>query len=106
MSGVNFYKNSYKDTLIRYTKSKKQFQSLQKYSYYLGFLLIFLILPVTSKILSGKDMFVGVKNIWPLAVFIPLAIVFFIFFYKWVRKCYQNNMNEAESILNDLQGDQ
>jgi len=105
MSGVNFYKNSYKETLIKYTKSKKQFQSLQKYAYYLGFLLIFLILPVTSKILSGKDMFEGVKNVWPLAVFIPLAIVFFIVFYKWVKKCYRNNLNEAESILKDLQTD-
>ncbi|WP_299436818.1 hypothetical protein [uncultured Aquimarina sp.] len=103
MSGINFYKNSYKDTLIQYTKNKKQFQSVQKTSYYLSFLLLFLILPVTSKIMGGKDMFTGIKNIWPLLIFIPIGIVFFVFFTKWVRKCYGKNINEAESILKDLQ---
>ncbi|MFD2562411.1 hypothetical protein [Aquimarina rubra] len=103
MSGIDFYTNSYKDTLIKYTKSKKQFQSLQKISYYLSFLLIFLILPVTSKIIGGKDMFTGVKNIWPLIIFIPLGITFFVFFTKWVKKCYGKNINEAENILKDLQ---
>ncbi|WP_299252557.1 hypothetical protein [uncultured Aquimarina sp.] len=106
MSGINFYKNSYKDTLIKYTKNKKQFQSLQKASYYLSFLLIFLILPVTSKIIGGKDMFTGVKNIWPLMIFIPLGITFFVFFAKWAKKCYGKNIDEAESILRDLQAEE
>ncbi|WP_298540243.1 hypothetical protein [uncultured Aquimarina sp.] len=106
MSGINFYENSYKDTLIKYTKNKKQFQLLQKFSYYLSFVLIFLILPVTSKIIGGKDMFTGVKNIWPLIVFIPLGITFFIFFAKWVKKCYGKNINEAENILKDLQAEE
>ncbi|AXT49782.1 hypothetical protein D1818_02710 [Aquimarina sp. BL5] len=103
MSGINFYKNSYKDTLIKYTKNKKQFQSLQKISYYLSFLLIFLILPVTSKIMDGKDLFTSINNIWPLIIFIPIGITFFVFFTKWVKKCYSNNINEAENILKDLQ---
>lgn len=106
MSGINFYENSYRDTLIKYTKNKKQFQSLQKISYYLSFLLIFLILPVTSKILGGKDMFTGIKNLWPLLVFIPAGITFFVFFTKWVKKCYGKNINEAESILKDLESNE
>ncbi len=103
MSGINFYQNSFKDTLIRFTKNKKQFQSLQKTSYYLSFLLIFLILPVTSKIIGGKDMFTGIKNIWVLVIFIPIGITFFVFFAKWVKKCYGKNIDEAERILKDLQ---
>ncbi|WP_405206716.1 hypothetical protein [Aquimarina sp. LLG6339-5] len=106
MSGINFYENSYRDTLVKYTKNKKQFQSLQKISYYLSFLLIFFILPVTSKILGGKDMFTGVKNLWPLLVFIPIGITFFVFFAKWVKKCYGKNISDAEEILKDLQSNE
>ncbi|MDH7445569.1 hypothetical protein [Aquimarina sp. 2201CG14-23] len=106
MSGINFSNNSYKDTLIQYTKNKKQFQSLQKVAYYLSFILIFLILPVTSKIMGGKDMFTGIKNLWALIIFIPIGILFFVFFTKWVRKCYGNNINEAENILKDLQAEE
>ncbi|AXT55084.1 hypothetical protein J8L88_04185 [Aquimarina sp. MMG015] len=106
MSGINFYENSYRDTLVKYTKNKKQFQSLQKISYYLSFLLIFFILPVTSKILGGKDMFTGVKNLWPLLIFIPMGITFFVFFAKWVKKCYGKNINDAEEILKDLQSNE
>ncbi|WP_378173776.1 hypothetical protein [Aquimarina sp. SS2-1] len=103
MSGIDFYKNSYKETLIKYTKNKQQFYSLQNISYYLSFALIFLILPVTTKIIRNKDLFADVKNIWPLVVFIPLGITFFVFFTKWVKKCYGKNIAEAESILKDLQ---
>jgi len=106
MSSINFYKNSYKDTLITYAKGKKQFQSLQKIAYYLGFALIFFILPVTTKIMNGKDIFIGAENSWPLFIFIPLAIIFFVFFTKWVKKCYGKNINEAENILKDLQAEE
>ncbi|MBW1296507.1 hypothetical protein [Aquimarina litoralis] len=103
MSGINFYENSYKDTLITYTKHKKQFQSLQKASYYLSFLLIFLILPVTSKIIGGKDLFVNMNYLWSLVIFIPFGILFFVFFARWVKKCYNRNIEQAENILKDLQ---
>ncbi len=103
MSSINFYENTYKDTLITYTKHKKQFQSLQKASYYLSFLLIFLILPVTSKIIGGKDLFDDVDKLWSIAFFIPFGIIFFIFFAKWVKKIYGKNMEAAENILKDLE---
>lgn len=103
MSSINFYENTYKDTLIKYTKRKKQFQSLQKTSYYLSFVLIFLILPVTSKIIKGKDLFADIDYLWSTAIFIPFGIIFFVFFTKWVKKIYSKNMKEAEGILKDLE---
>ncbi|MDY8135839.1 hypothetical protein [Aquimarina sp. 2201CG5-10] len=106
MSRINFAEKSYKDTLLVYAKSKKQFQSVQKVAYYLSFILMFLILPVTSKILGDKDMFTGVKNIWPLVIFIPLGVAFLVFFSKWVHKCYNRNIVEAENLIKEIHGEE
>ncbi len=95
--------NNYKETLLNYAKEKKQFQKVMKWGYYLGFIIMFTIMPVTSKIINGKDLFSETKSIWPLVIAIPLAIIFFIVFSKWVFKHYLKNINSAESLIKDLE---
>lgn len=103
IKNIDIVANSYKDTLLEYAKQKKSFQKSMKLGYYLGFVLMFAIMPVTTKIIKGKDLFENTKSIWPFAIAIPLAIVFFIYFSKWAIRCYNNNINSAESLIKDIE---
>ncbi len=103
MRKVNIAANNYKETLLEYAKSKKQFKNGMKWGYYLGFVLMFTIMPVTTKLINNKDFFEGTKSVWPFFISIPLAIVFFIVFSKWVFKNYSKSMNSAESLIKDLE---
>ncbi len=103
MRKINIAANNYKETLLEYAKIKKQFQSATKAGYYLGFILMFVILPVTTKILNGKDLFAETHSIWPIIIAIPVAIVFFVVFSRWVYRSYNNNINSAESLIKELE---
>ncbi|WP_103068173.1 hypothetical protein [Aquimarina sediminis] len=104
MHKIDIATNNYKETLIAYNKGKKRFQLVTKMGFYLGFILLFAIMPVTTKILNNKDLFSPApgKSIWPLIVAIPIAVVFFIAFARWVGKYYNRNMNSAESLFKEL----
>ncbi len=103
MRNLDVARNSYKQTLIQYAKAKKRFQKVITASYYLGFIVMFTIMPVSSKLINGKDFFAETKSVWTLAVAIPLAITFFILFSRWVVKCYTNNISSAESLIKELE---
>lgn len=103
MRKVNIGVNSYKETLLEYGKSKKRLQLVTKMSFYLGFILLFVIMPVTSKVLNNKDLFTETNTIWPFMVSIPIAVIFFITFSRWVYKCYTNNMNSTELLIKELE---
>ncbi|MBQ4819381.1 hypothetical protein [Aquimarina sp. MMG016] len=103
MRKLNIAENDYKDTLMQYAKGKKRFQSSMKLGYYLGFILMFAIMPVTTKLLNNKDLFTETTKIWPFLISIPLAVVFMIFFSKWVYKSYNRNIIEAENLIKDLE---
>ncbi len=100
---IDIANNSFKETLLNYAKRKKRFQKSMKWSYYLGFILMFAIMPVTAKIVNDKDVFLGVNSTWTLVTAIPLAILFFIVFSKWTMKWYSKNVNSAESLIKDLE---
>ncbi len=103
MRNINISGNSYKETLIEYTKGKKRFKKTMKLGYYLGFVLMFMIIPVSSKLINGKDFFAETKSIWPMVISIPLAIVFFFIFTRWVYKSYITSMNSAEVLIKELE---
>ncbi len=103
MRNINISGNSYKETLIEYTKGKQRFKKSMRLGYYLGFVLMFVIMPVSSKIIKGKDLFTETKSIWPIVIAIPLAIIFFFVFTKWVYKSYTGSMNSAEVLIKELE---
>ncbi|PKV51244.1 hypothetical protein ATE84_3318 [Aquimarina sp. MAR_2010_214] len=103
MRKINIARNNYKETLLEYSKGKKRFQVATKMGVYLGFVLMFVIMPVTSKIINNKDLFSETKSLWPFAIAIPVAIIFFIVFVRWVGKCYNNNINSAETLFKELE---
>ena len=97
---LNVADKNFKDTLVSFTKAKKQLLYLQRSGIYMSFILMFTILPVASKISSGKDLFLGTK-LW--YVYLPIMAVFLFFFTRWGYGCYKSITNSAENILKELE---
>ena len=97
---MNIVKNSFKETIVGYTKAKNQLLLMQRVGIYLSFVLMFTCLPVFSKIMNNKDLFLQ-NRIW--LIYLPIMAVFLFFFTRWGYKCYKNITNSAENILKELE---
>jgi len=97
---MNIVKNSFKETIVSYTKTKNQLLLMQRVGIYLSFVLMFTCLPVFSKIMNNKDLFLQGK-IW--LTYIPVMVIFLFLFTRWGYKCYKNITNSAENILKELE---
>jgi hypothetical protein len=97
---MNIVKNSFKETIVGYTKAKNQLLLMQRVGIYLSFVLMFTCLPLFSKIMKNKDLFLQSK-IW--LIYLPIMAIFFFFFARWGYKCYKNITNSAENILKELE---
>lgn len=98
LRSLNISGNNYKQSLLEYSKGKIQFIRVQKASFYLGALLILVILPVMGKLIGGKDLFM---NSWLWMSYV-IGYPFFYAFSKWVFKNYTKTVGDAENILNEL----
>ena len=99
MQSINIASNNYKQTLIDYTKSKKQFFKVQRLSYYLGFILLVVLVPVLAKLFDGNDV-LSKSKIWIWTV--PVGMVILVFFARWVYRYYKKNTLDAEQLLDGL----
>ena len=97
---INIIKNSFKEAIVGYTKAKNQFLLMQRVGIYLSFVLMFTCLPLFSKIMKNKDLFLQSK-IW--LIYLPIMAIFLFFFARWGYKCYKNITNSAENILKELE---
>lgn len=100
MQRLNMSTLNYKQALEKFAKNKKQFVLIQKVSFYLNFVLVIVSLPVASKLMSGKDLFLESK-VW--LWYIPFGFIFLYLFSKWVFKHYKKNTESAEELLKDLE---
>lgn len=91
----------YKENLMRYTKLKTRLLRLQQIGIALSFVMMFLIIPVTTKILNDKDVFLVSLN---AKQWIGFSMVFVggLFFSRWGYTCYQKITNSAALLLEDL----
>ncbi len=94
--------NNYKETLIGFARAKKELLFTQRFGIYLNFILVLAVLPVTSKILSNKDLFT-IEHSAKLWFAIPALFIFLYFFSRWGYKCYKSITNSAENILKELE---
>lgn len=97
---INILKNSFKETIVGYEKAKNQLLLTQRVGIYLSFILVFTCLPVFSKIIKNKDLFLQTE-VW--FIYLPIMAVFLFFFTRWGYKCYKNITNSAENILKQLE---
>ena len=98
IQSVNISDNNYKQSLLEYSRGKIRFVFVQKLSFYLGAILILVILPVMGQLISGKDLFTTTR-LW---MWYAIGYPFFYAFSKWVFKSYLKTTVEAESILKEL----
>jgi len=85
---------------VLFEKAKNKLLLLQRVGIYLSFLLMFIILPVASKLLKNKDLFLE-AGVW--FVYLPIMGTFLFFFARWGYGCYKNITSSAENILNELE---
>ena len=99
MKSIDIAGNTYKQSLMEYAKSKKHFMFIQKLSYYLGFILLLVILPVFAKLMRNTDVFhESMTWVW----YAPFGMLFLYFFSMWVYKGYKKATTSAENILKEL----
>ncbi len=100
--GINISTSSYKESIIGFAKAKKQLLLIQKLGIYVNFILFLVIIPVTSKLIGDKDIFMTGGSLWKYG-FITIVAIVMIFVSKWGYKCYKNITNSAENILKELE---
>ncbi len=99
---LNISTNSYKETIVGFAKAKKQLLLIQKLGIYINFILFLAIIPVTSKLMGGKDIFVTGGSLWKYG-FIAVVAIAMIFVSRWGYGCYKNITNSAETILKEIE---
>ena len=95
---LNILDNNYKQSLLEYSKGKIQFVFVQKLSFYLGSILMLVILPVMGQLIGGMDFFTETR-LW---IWYTIGFPFFYWFAKWVFKSYTKLTDDAENILKEL----
>jgi hypothetical protein len=98
---VHIADNNFKESLLEYSKAKLHFAWVQKVSFYLGAMLVVVILPVLGKLIGGKDLF-GEDKLW---FWYAIGFPFFYMFYRWVSRCYIKATDDAKNILKELESD-
>lgn len=99
MNAINISKNNLKQTIIDFNKAKQQFNTVQKTGFYMSFIILIISLPVASKLLSNKDLFLEEK-VW--LWYIPFGFLFLYLFAKMVYKYYKKSTTNAENLLKEL----
>jgi hypothetical protein len=98
MRSVNISANSYKQSLLEYSKGKIQFVFVQKLSFYLSFVLMLVMLPVMGQLVGGVDFFKETR-IW---LWYAVVFVSFYLLASRVFKYYIKTATNAENILKEL----
>ena len=98
IKNLNITESSYRDTIIKYEKVKRNLLMQQQFGLYGSFVIFFTSLAIFSKIFSGEDIFVQQQDTAVYIFTVAIAIVL-IFFARWGYKCYKSITSSAESIL-------
>ncbi|MFD0976031.1 hypothetical protein [Salinimicrobium gaetbulicola] len=98
---LNISQRNVKETLVKFYRAKNELLFTQRLNMYLGILFALVILPVFSKIMNGKDLFIE-ENINDLWLFIPILLAFLFVMAAWVFRAYKNITTSAENILKEL----
>lgn len=99
IKNINITNSSFKETLVSYSKAKRQLLFTQRLGIYLSVIFMFVSLPLASKIMKNKDLFLepGV-----LYWYLPVMALFLFFFARWGYRCYLGITNSAEDLIKEL----
>lgn len=95
-------KGSFRTNLLKYTKAKNNLLRLQQIAIGAGFLILFVFIPVRSKILSNNDIFQSeFKTTHATGLFVVLLLM--AIFCRWGYRGHIKVTTSAESLLKDLE---
>ena len=98
-SKINVTENTYQQTLLDFTKVKRSFAKLKRYSYLLGIGSLFIILPPMAKIWKDVNVFTD-PTVWYKVPFGVLGIIAFVFF---TMRFYGSSINQIDEMLQDVE---
>ena len=96
MRRIDISNGKFVDNLVAFNKARDQFLFIQRMGIGMGFVLIITTLPVAGKIMNDRDLFAEADAwFW----YLPVMIVFLIFFSRWGYNSYKSITRSAETIL-------
>lgn len=99
---LDIVNGSFRNNLINFIKAKNNLLRLQQIAIGIGFLMLFIFVPVSSKILSNTDIFQSEFKITH-AIGLFVALIFMVIFCRWGYRGYIKVTTSAESLLKDLE---
>jgi magnesium-transporting ATPase (P-type) len=102
MQKMDISKNTYKETVLEFSRRKKRMLLFQQLNMYLSIFLMWLVLPVFSMIFNGKDFFQQEHSTF-LYVFIIITSIGVLLFARWGYGCYKRITASAEELLKELE---
>jgi len=102
IKNIDILNGSYKDNLKLYLKTKNRLLRLQQIGIAVGFIGLVFIVPVTSKIISNKNVFLTSLKTEQYIIF-AITIVAMVFFCKWAYNGYLKVTRSAQELLQDLE---
>jgi MFS family permease len=92
---------NYKELVTEFTKRRAHFLMVQKLSVSAGFLMLFISLPVASKLLSNKDLFETGLNT-RAQIFMVIFGIGLFFFARWGYRGYKKITASAGKMLEEV----
>ncbi|WP_396634480.1 hypothetical protein [Maribacter sp. R86514] len=102
IKNIDILNGSYKDNLKFYLKTKNKLLKLQQVGIAIGFVGLFFIVPVTSKIISNKNVFLTSLKTEQYVIF-AFTMIAMVFFCKWAYNGYLKVTRSAQELLQDLE---
>ena len=100
MKEVTTTTRTVKETMEIYSKRKTQFINFQKLNIVVSFLFMLVIIPVGSKVINNKDLFVKFDN--KLLVAMPIMLILFAVLIWFVTKTYKKVLNKSEHLIDEM----
>jgi len=102
IKNIDILKGSYKENLKVYVHTKNRLLRLQQIGIVVGFIGLFFIVPVTSKIISNKNIFLNSLKTEQI-ITLTITLVAMAFFCNWAYKGYKKITQSAQELLQDLE---
>jgi Ni/Fe-hydrogenase subunit HybB-like protein len=102
MRSLNLWKSNYKETMVEFTRRRKNMLLIQKVAVMLGVVMMWITIPVFSMIMNNKDFFAMKHDPW-LWVFTAAVTVGVVLFSRYGYRGYKKVTSSAENVLMDLE---
>ncbi|MEP3371483.1 MAG: hypothetical protein ABJL43_07095 [Maribacter dokdonensis] len=102
IKNIDILNGSYKENLKVYVHTKNRLLRLQQIGIVVGFIGLFFIVPVTSKIISNKNVFLNSLKTEQI-ITLTITLVAMVFFCNWAYKGYKKITRSAQELLQDLE---